>query len=74
MSLKNQWEGDLGFELSEEIWDRALDRVHSSSICLHHKIIQFKIIIMLIRSVTDCDRQTNASHPFTHVLVLFKVK
>lgn len=44
MSLNNQWEGDLGCEHYEEIWDRALDRIHSSSICLRHTIIQFKIL------------------------------
>lgn len=44
VSLKNQWEGELGCKLSEETWERALDRIHSSSICLRHTIIQFKVL------------------------------
>lgn len=43
-SLKTQWEGDLGCELPEETWERALDRIHSSSICLRHTVIQFKVM------------------------------
>ena len=43
-SLKIQWEGDLGFELPENIWERALDRIYSSSICLRHTVIQFKVM------------------------------
>ena len=42
-SLKNKWEGDLGTEISDEVWEEALDRIHSSSICQRHKIIQFKV-------------------------------
>ena len=43
VSLKHTWEGDLGMQLSDEIWKEALDRIHSSSICLRHTIIQFKV-------------------------------
>uniref|UniRef100_A0A672FIX8 Reverse transcriptase domain-containing protein n=1 Tax=Salarias fasciatus TaxID=181472 RepID=A0A672FIX8_SALFA len=42
--LKKQWEEDLGLEMSEEIWGNILDRIHSSSICLRHMVIQFKIV------------------------------
>ena len=38
--IQEQWENDLGVRLSHEEWDIALNRVHSSSICSRHALIQ----------------------------------
>lgn len=43
-SIKTLWEQDLGEVLEEDIWDRILHRVHSSSFCAKHGLIQFKIL------------------------------
>lgn len=43
-SIKELWESDLGEEISEERWEKALDRVQKSSICVKHGLIQCKII------------------------------
>lgn len=44
VSIKALWELQLGEEISEELWEEALDRVHKSSICAKHGLIQCKII------------------------------
>lgn len=78
-SLKTQWEGDLGFELPEETWERALDRIHSSSICLRHTVIQFKVMHRLHWSKVRlakfapsidpiCDRCRQAPATLSHML------
>lgn len=43
-SIKKLWEQDLGEALEEDIWERILLRVHSSSFCARHGLIQFKIL------------------------------
>ena len=42
--IREQWENDLGAQLADEEWDMALTRVHSSSICSRHSLIQFKVL------------------------------
>ena len=42
--IKTQWEEDLGDEISDELWESILHRVHSSSICAKHGLIQCKIV------------------------------
>ena len=42
--LKSQWESELGEPICEESWEAALSRVHSSSICARHGLLQFKIV------------------------------
>lgn len=37
-------EDELEVQISEELWQDALDRIHSSSICMRHTIIQFKTV------------------------------
>uniref|UniRef100_A0A8C4RFB7 Reverse transcriptase domain-containing protein n=1 Tax=Erpetoichthys calabaricus TaxID=27687 RepID=A0A8C4RFB7_ERPCA len=39
-----QWEKDLSLNISEKEWKVAMQRIHSSSICATHTIIQLKII------------------------------
>ena len=41
---KLAWEQDLGLELEEETWERSLDRIRTTSLCLRHGLIQFKIL------------------------------
>ena len=43
-TIKARWEEDLGEELTEEVWDAILLRVHGSSICARHTLIQFKLV------------------------------
>lgn len=42
--IREQWENDMGFSLSDEEWDVALLKVHWSSICSRHALIQFKVL------------------------------
>ncbi len=44
VSIKSLWEEDLGLALSEEVWTEILRRVHKSSICARHSLIQCKIL------------------------------
>lgn len=43
-SLKQTWEQDLGFDISEDQWKDILDLIHSSSICARHALIQCKVL------------------------------
>lgn len=42
--LKSHWEKDLMMDLSKDLWDSMLQRVHSSSICARHGLLQFKVL------------------------------
>lgn len=44
VKLKRKWEVELEIELSEDMWQSVLDNIHSSSICLKHRVIQFKVV------------------------------
>lgn len=43
-SLKNAWEAELGTQIVDEVWERGLSRIHSCSINVIHKLIQFKVM------------------------------
>ena len=56
-------------EISDEIWDSALHRVHSSSICAKHGVIQCKIVhrvhwtrVKLSQFFTDVDPTCERCH------------
>lgn len=77
-SLKKKWEEDLEVELSDEVWSKARDRVHSSSVCLRHTVIQFKVVHRLHWSKVKlakftpnidptCDRCMQASATLSHM-------
>ena len=34
----------MGASISEEDWDQAIRRIHSSSVCMRHCVIQFKVV------------------------------
>lgn len=41
---KADWELDLGEDITEELWESILKRVHTSSVCARHGVIQCKIL------------------------------
>lgn len=41
---KAAWEEDIGEELSEEIWEDSIARIHTSSLSIRHGLIQFKVL------------------------------
>lgn len=55
-TLKTLWEQDLGLQLTDDIWDSILARVHSSSVCARHGLIQFKILHRLHLSKVKLSR------------------
>lgn len=42
--IKELWETELGEEIPGDIWEVALKRVHKSSICARHSLVQCKIL------------------------------
>ena len=42
--VKGSWEEELGIELSDLEWQQAVSLVHSSSICIRHGLVQFKVL------------------------------
>ena len=44
---KSRWEGGLNEQIPEEIWNRIIYRIHSSSICQRHSVVQFKVVYRL---------------------------
>lgn len=44
MIVKENWENDLGVNITEQQWSDILRRIHSTSICARHGLIQFKIV------------------------------
>lgn len=41
--IKRQWE-ELGTEISDSAWQWAIKLVHSSSACIRHGLLQFKVL------------------------------
>lgn len=42
--LKNNWETDLNEPITDDTWHKIIQGIFSSSICLKHAVIQFKIV------------------------------
>lgn len=42
--IKQFWEQDLQITMSEAVWADVLKKIHSSSICARHSLIQFKVV------------------------------
>ena len=40
---KLAWEQDLNVEFTGEVWEHSLYRIHTTSLCLRHCLIQFKV-------------------------------
>lgn len=41
--IKEQWQEELGREILDVNWQYAIQRIHSSSKCIRHGVLQFKI-------------------------------
>uniref|UniRef100_A0A672IAP0 Reverse transcriptase domain-containing protein n=1 Tax=Salarias fasciatus TaxID=181472 RepID=A0A672IAP0_SALFA len=41
---RRKWEEELETAISEDEWQSAINNIYSSSICLRHRVIQFKIL------------------------------
>ena len=44
ISPKNVWEKDLGVDITDVQWRDILKRIHSSSICARHGLLQWKVL------------------------------
>ena len=75
--VKRAWEEELQVVISDNMWQAAIDRVHKSSLCVRHGLIQFKVLhrLHLCRSKlariypdTDptCQRCLSAPATFCH--------
>lgn len=42
--IKEAWQQDIGLNITASQWTKALDNVHSSSICARHGLLQFKVL------------------------------
>lgn len=42
--IKNAWERELGTQLTEEVWERAVGRIKSTTSCARLGLIQFKVL------------------------------
>ncbi len=42
--LKNLWERDLDGEIPEDVWQHSVGKIHSTSICVKHGLLQFKVL------------------------------
>lgn len=38
------WEGEFGEMIPEDIWKNTIQRIHTSSLCIRHGLIQFKVV------------------------------
>lgn len=45
--IKSHWENDLALSITDDLWESILNRVHSSSICARHGLLQFKVLYRL---------------------------
>lgn len=44
LTIRSHWENDCALEIMDTIWQSVLQRVHSSSICARHGLLQFKVL------------------------------
>ncbi|XP_059927376.1 LINE-1 retrotransposable element ORF2 protein [Gadus macrocephalus] len=42
--IKRKWEEELELDISDDEWRWAVELIHSSSICVRHGLIQFKVL------------------------------
>lgn len=48
--IRARWEEDLGSEMSDASWQSAIKRIHSTSMCIRHGLLQFKVLHRLYLS------------------------
>ena len=44
ISTKNAWEKELGTDITDDQWRDILKKIHSSSICARHCLLQWKVV------------------------------
>lgn len=44
VKVRDSWERELGFDLTDEWWRETLIRVNSTSLCARLSLIQFKVL------------------------------
>lgn len=42
--LKRAWQDDLGVSITDNQWSKAQRNVHSTSVCIRHGLLQFKVL------------------------------
>src|SRR4029434_3428578 len=42
--IKENWEKDMDADITEDQWSNIVKKIHSSSICARHSLIQLKIV------------------------------
>lgn len=42
--LREQWSEDFGADVSDTVWQYAVEHIHSTSVCVRHGLLQFKVI------------------------------
>lgn len=82
LKIKAAWEGELGFQLSEEWWEEVVRGICSVSSCAHLGLIQFKVtqrihfsksrLSEIYPEVEDkCDRCMNSHCHLSHMFLGF---
>ena len=54
--IREAWSKDLNSEISAELWEEALSRVHCCSVNSRHRLIQYKVLHRLHYSKTKLNR------------------
>lgn len=76
--VREAWESELQIDITDTEWQAAVDRVHKSSLCIRHGLLQFKVLHRLhfcrnklakIFPDTDptCQRCLSAPATLTHM-------
>lgn len=76
--IKTEWTGELGIDISEDIWDKAVERINKTSSCARLNLIQMKVFYRIHYSKTKlaklypnidetCDRCSASKADLTHM-------
>lgn len=76
--IKTEWMGELGIDISEDTWDKAVDRINTISSCARLNLIQLKVFYRIQYSKTKlakiyanidetCERCKTSKADLTHM-------
>ncbi len=76
--IKTEWIGELGIYISEDPWDKAVERIDRTSSCARLNLIQMKVLYRIHYSKTKlaklypnidetCDRCNTSKADLTHM-------
>ncbi len=76
--IKTEWIGELGIDISEDTWDKAVERINRTSSCAWFNLIQMKVLYRIHYSKTKlaklypnidetCDRCNTSKADLTHM-------